>query len=171
MIQQQARVLEVQQDRVRVSTVRQSACQSCNAKGGCGTSLIGQLFPERPAQQFWLSAGGLSELPSVGDQVLIGIDEHYLQNATLMLYALPLLGLLGGAVAGAWLGAQAWSPLPAEPMSILMCALGLLGGLRLVRRHGRARERRLGQAVKLLRIERAAAQVGVPFAMPGKLEN
>jgi sigma-E factor negative regulatory protein RseC len=165
MIEQAARVIQVDGDSVLVATERQSGCQSCDVKGGCGTSLIGQLFPDRPQQHLRLPLGDLKPPPKAGERVIIGIDESYLQISTLLLYAVPLLGLLAGALLGAHLGKQPGSPLGAEPMSILLCLLGLSLGLMITRRTAGNRSGRMARAVKILRVEPSGIVVGIPGAM------
>ncbi len=160
MIEQYAQVLAVEHDSVLIVTQRQSGCQSCDVKGGCGTSLIGRLFPQRPQQQLRLPLGDLSSPPTPGDRVIIGIDETHLHSSTLSLYVIPLIGLLGGAVAGSLLGEMPGSPLPGEPMSILLCLLGLILGLAYARSRSAEWVRKPGHVIKLLRVE------SPPFSVP-----
>jgi sigma-E factor negative regulatory protein RseC len=164
LIEQYARVVAVQGRSVRVLTERQTGCQSCDVKGGCGTSLIGRLFPQRPEQLLELSTEPLATLPRPGDRVLIGIDEQHLQQVGLLLYATPLAGLLLGAVGGATLGLSIGAQVQ-EPMSIIFGLLGLSLGLLYVRRRSAARAYTAEGPVRLLRVEPAAFAVTLP-AMP-----
>lgn len=161
MIEQQATVLEVRDDSILIRTQRQSGCQSCDVKSGCGTSVIERFFPERPQQQLILPIDQLESTPKPGDQVVIGINESYLQNTTMVLYLVPLMGLLLGAVVGSYIGTLPESPLSSEPMSILLCLLGLSLGLWIIRQTTERRHRRLYQAVKVLRIARKSPVIGV----------
>lgn len=122
MIEQEARVTAVQGDQAQVSIVSQSACGGCAAKSGCGTSVIASLFPQRQ-QQLRVTN---SHHAKPGDRVLIGLPESGLQRASLLLYGVPLLGLLGGALAG-----QHWGG--SELQSILGGLLGASIGLWFVR--------------------------------------
>jgi len=167
MIEQAARVIGVDGNSLLVSTERQSGCQSCDVKSGCGTSLLGKLFPNRPQQQLRLPLDDLPA-PPTGTRVVIGIDEAYLQRSTLMLYAVPLLGLLLGAVLGAYLGARPGSPLGTEPMSILLCLLGLSLGLLIPRLATGKDKERLSQAVKILRVEPAGIAVEITGGADGR---
>jgi len=161
VIEQYARVVEADQHSVRVVTERQPSCQACDVKGGCGTSLIGKLFPQRPQQRLDLSTENFPSRLRPGDRVLIGLDEQHLHRASLLLYVTPLAGLVGGAVAGAGLGGL-WGQNTQEPMSIIAGLLGLSLGLLYVRKQSAVRYRDLGQAVRLLRVEPAVYEVGVP---------
>jgi len=171
MIEQNATVVQVLGDSVLISTQRQSGCNSCNVKGGCGTSLIGQLFPNRPRQQLLLPLDGLALRPKAGDRVLIGIDEGYLQKTTLLLYLVPLTGLLLGALFGAYLGGLPGSLFGSELMSILFCLLGLSVGLWVTSRATANDSGRSAQAVKLLRIEPASLAVGIVGSTPSSQAN
>jgi len=122
MIEQQAQVMALDGDHALVAIVRQSACGSCAAKSGCGTSVIASLFPQR--QQQLRVSNTAKACP--GDQVLIGLPESGLQRASLLLYGVPLLGLLAGALLG-----QEWGG--SEPQAILGGLLGAGIGLWFVR--------------------------------------
>lgn len=152
MIEETARVASVDGDAVEVVTERRSACGSCAAQKGCGTSLLAAWFPQR--QLRFRVHNGLGA--RVGDQVVVGLDESYLQRGALLLYAVPLAGLLLGAVAGDLaFGALGLNP---EPGAIGGGLLGLFGALRFVRRN---RLEPAGEhAVRLLRL----AQPSIPLA-------
>ena len=122
MIEQQAQVTALDGDHALVVIVRQNACGSCAAKSGCGTSVIASLFPQRQQQ---LRVANTVQA-GAGDQVLIGLSESGLQRASLLLYGVPLLGLLAGALLG-----QLWGG--SEPRSILGGLLGASLGLWIVR--------------------------------------
>lgn len=113
MIEASARVTAVRGDRARVAIERQSACGGCAAKGGCGTRLIADWFPKRQLSFDLDNVIGAAP----GDRVTVGLDERRLQHFALLMYAIPLLGLLGGALFGHQLTSSlGW---PAEPGSIL----------------------------------------------------
>lgn len=120
MIEQQAQVTQVRNGEVWLSVRRQSGCQSCELKKGCGTGSLGRLF-------------GLSEqvfrLPNQhnlksGDRVIIAIPEKSYLLASLLIYLLPLLLMfLSGAIAESW-----WQ---IEWLTVLMTLAGLFIGLML----------------------------------------
>lgn len=97
MIEAIATVLDVESDRVLVEVQRRTACGSCESKDGCGTSALAGWFSRR-----------VSRLPlrttlplRVGDAVVIGLEEAALLRASLLLYLLPILALVAGALGGA----------------------------------------------------------------------
>jgi sigma-E factor negative regulatory protein RseC len=126
MIEQQATVAEVRDADALVLIERQSGCGSCAAKSGCGTSAIASLFPQRRSVVRVPNTEGAA----VGDRVIVGLPEAGLQYASLLLYGVPLLTLIGGAVLGQGLGGN-------DLLSTLGAVVGLTGGLLLVRRLSR----------------------------------
>lgn len=146
MIEEQARVVDVRGDVATVTTVRHSACGSCDAKRGCGTSLLSNWFPQR--RLTFVVNNAIGARP--GDTVVVGLDEGRLQRASLMLYGLPLLGLLVGAVGGEsiyrWM---AWHP---ELGAVMGGLFGLTAALVLVRNATQHPSGNGGNDVRLLRV-------------------
>jgi sigma-E factor negative regulatory protein RseC len=159
VIEETARVAKVDGDAVEVVTERRTACGSCSAQKGCGTSLIAAWFPQRKLRFRVHNAIGAR----VGDQVVVGLDEAYLQRGALLLYAVPLIGMLVGAVAGESVGsALGMHP---EPGAIGGGLLGLFGALGLVRR---TRLESAGEhAVRLLRLAQPSISVTPGILVPG----
>lgn len=154
MIEQRARVIAVEGDWVQIQTEAQSGCHSCGAKNGCGSSLIAQMFPARFNQPLRLSSSHVTLAPQAGDHVIIGIDERHLQKTTLLLYAVPLLGLLGGSIMGQVIGGT-------ELISILGGLLGLSTTLMSIRWGAGRLLGATPKAIRILRVERA--QTAVPL--------
>lgn len=153
MIEEHAEVLRIDGDRAEIAAIPQPACSRCSAKGGCGTSLVASLFPRR-RPRFWLD-NGIGASP--GDRVVIGLDERRLQQGSLLLYALPLLGLLLGAVAGE--AAFAATGLPAELGAIMSGLMGLIVTLALARRLSTGDSKQGDGGVRLLRVLRPSHAV------------
>ncbi len=119
MLEEEGVVLAVHGDMAEVVTRKKSACGSCAAKSGCGTSLVESLFPSRTR-----SFRARNEVRAKkGDKVVIGLDESALQTASLLIYLVPLLGLIGGAIVGTWLGTA-----PDGGRAELFSILGGIGG-------------------------------------------
>ncbi len=119
MLEEEGVVLAVDGDIAEVMTQKKSACGSCAAKSGCGTSLVERLFPSRTR-----SFRARNDIRAQkGDKVVIGLDESALQIASLLIYLVPLLGLIGGAIFGSWLGSA-----PDGGHAELFSALGGIGG-------------------------------------------
>ncbi len=90
MMQEQAIVVEVKGSQVSVETDRQSSCGHCSAKNGCGSALLGKFFNRN--QQYLTINTDLSL--SVGDRILLGLDESALLRGSFIVYAIPLLMML-----------------------------------------------------------------------------
>lgn len=147
MIEAEAIVTAVDGDTVILSTRRQSTCGGCQAKNGCGTSLLAEWFSRRQPS-FRLPNGVAAR---VGDTVILGIREDGLRRGSLWLYALPLSGLLLGAVAGERLFAAAG--MNAELGAVLSGLLGVTAALWLVNRVYRRRQFGSDSEVRLLRVQ------------------
>ena len=145
MIEERARVVDADVDFADVVAMRHSACGGCQAKSGCGTSVLADWLPKRELR---------FRLPNTidvvrGDVVIVGLDENELQRASLLMYALPLAGLLLGAICGDQLASRLG--LSMELGAILCGLLGLGGSLYLVRHIASTRGRDGRNGVALLR--------------------
>lgn len=146
MIEEQARVVSLQGDFAEVTVRQPSACGSCSAKGGCGTSLLAAWFPRRHLS--FRMRNDIGARP--GDTVTVGLDERYLQRGSLLLYALPLAGLLFAAILGERLFLSAG--LSPELGAVLSGLLGLGGALITVRRLTTRSTAGAASGVRLLRV-------------------
>lgn len=103
MITETGRVVAIKGSKAWVQTIRASACESCSARSGCGQRVLASASNGRANQVLvsnYLDA-------RVGDEVTLAIAESALLSASLLVYALPLLLMVLGAVAGQqWLPAQ-----------------------------------------------------------------
>ena len=101
MIEEQGRVVAVEEGAVWVETRRRSTCSSCSAQHGCGQGLSDRLGLKG-------STGLVRALCDlrlqVGDEVVIGIGEALLLRAALLVYLPPLLGLFVAAWGATRLG-------------------------------------------------------------------
>lgn len=126
MIKETAKVVavDIQGRGLWVEGIQRSTCGACAARMGCGHRLLGQRKTPTikaaiaPEDRFNYQAG---------QSVEVGIREDLIVKASLLLYLLPLGGLLlAAALANAWPGKE-W-------LTICAGAAGLLGGALLVRR-------------------------------------
>lgn len=120
MIKETGRVVAVDgQGTVWVEADRRSACAGCSARPGCGQHLLAQMGCQTQRIQ------AVSEQAyQVDDQVVIGIPETVLIQGALLVYLLPLAGLLAGVVLADWLtGHDLWTVLA----GLLGLCLGFLG--------------------------------------------
>ncbi len=128
MIEESATVVAVEPGFVWVETQRQSACGSCAAKAGCGTSVLAKVYGQRRARVRAVAPEGMQ----VGDTVVIGLREDAFVKGSLAVYLVPLAGLLAGGLLGELLGQRMlWS---GEAATLLAGLAGFLAGLAWVRR-------------------------------------
>jgi sigma-E factor negative regulatory protein RseC len=94
MIEEEATVARVDEGRVWVEKIRQSACSSC--KQTCASATVGRHLDGKPTAFSVISDIELHP----GDRVVVGVREDALVLGSLGIYVLPLLGLLLGAILG-----------------------------------------------------------------------
>lgn len=100
MNQEIVHIIECQPNGVWVEAVQRSACQSCSVRTGCGQHTLQQLG--RP-MRLWVDAP--NHTLTVGDQAVLSMPEGGVALSALILYGLPLLIMMAGAMMGqAWLG-------------------------------------------------------------------
>lgn len=93
MIRQPATVVSIDDQQIWLDVERQSSCSGCKLRNGCGTGLLARHVGRR----FSRLAVPRTENLQVGEQVEVQIAEKELLHGALMMYLLPLLGLIGGA--------------------------------------------------------------------------
>ena len=94
MIEEQAQVIEIIGDQLVLQAQVQSACGSCAANKGCGTSVLAKVVG-RKFTHFQLDN---TVNAGVGDTVVVGIAEDALLKGSLMMYIVPILGMLAFAL-------------------------------------------------------------------------
>lgn len=127
MLSETATVVDASPDRLVLRSARRSTCSGCSLKSGCGHHLLSP-----PAERLELAPAslscstGLQEL-SPGTEVQVQLEGTQLMRLSLLLYTLPLAGLLAASMAALWLELG-------EGGSALLASLGLVAGLGLARR-------------------------------------
>ena len=122
MIEEQAIVVGVNGQQIRVTTDKQSGCGHCSAQSSCGTSLLGQFF-SRNRQHLTLET---DMALSKGDKVVLGLDNHALLQGSIIVYAIPLLMMLILPVLTSYFFSEEW-------LLILSAGIGLVMGLMYVK--------------------------------------
>jgi sigma-E factor negative regulatory protein RseC len=137
---QAATVVSASTGRVRVRFEPLSQCARCLRGDGCGAGVFAQLFTRRSTtvdletRENW----------SPGQIVRVGVRAEALWQGALLLYGLPLLGFLLGAIVG-----QQISPggVPADVSALL---LGLVLAVSLARMSRSLRARRWNPVIEAL---------------------
>lgn len=125
MIEEDAVVVATEGEVAWLETERKSTCGSCAVRKGCGTGVLANVVGRKLTRVVALNPVGAH----AGDRVIVGIDERSLVRGSLAVYALPLLTLFVGALAGEAL----WG----EPGAMAGGVAGLVAGLAWLRRFSR----------------------------------
>lgn len=95
MLEEQARVLAVEEGAVWVEADRRRGCARCEAGQGCGGGVLGRLTTRGSSRVRALNA--LQDLAE-GDEVVLGLDEQLLVRGSIMTYLVPLITMLLAAI-------------------------------------------------------------------------
>lgn len=128
MIEEQVIVTSIAAQGAWVEGIQQSACGSCSAKAGCGQHAMSQLGKR---VTLWLPSSEDKEGQSqaeleVGQQIVVGLPEGAILRSTLVLYGVPLVALVIGAI----IGNALWGELGSIITAVITMMLGFkLAGL------------------------------------------
>ena len=153
MIEQLGTVVEVRDGAAGITASAASACGGCASQGGCGTASLMRFFQRR--QRLLWARNAPAARP--GDQVLVGLDEGALVRAALAAYAVPLAGLLVGAM----LGERLADPNLKELGAAVAGLMGLLVGLAVSYRLGRNLAGKRRYQAEILRVVPPAITIAV----------
>lgn len=120
MITERGWVRKIDNDAIWVETIRRSACNSCNARAGCGQKLVNEWDGETALIRVLASPEQLRNI-ILGTEVKLGIAEDTIANGALMLYGIPLMGLVLFTSVAHWLGGS-------DAVTAVASLFGLLGG-------------------------------------------
>jgi sigma-E factor negative regulatory protein RseC len=130
LITETGRVLEVEGDWAWVACRRQVECARCAEGRGCGGGVLGRLLGDRLHK---VRAATGSVAVAAGDQVLIGLGEDVVMRAAAVVYLVPLLAALAGALAAWQVGGGG------DLVAVLGAGAGFVLGLGWARRYSRGR--------------------------------
>jgi sigma-E factor negative regulatory protein RseC len=120
MLTESALVIRRDGNRVELELQRSSACDHCELNQGCGTGALGRLLGRRSRP---LAIETDTDCKP-GDRVLLELPESALVRASLLLYGLPLLGLLLGGLLAVLLAVPEW-------LAVGIAVFGLFAGFKL----------------------------------------
>ena len=104
MLETRAIVVHVSGDEALVESKGGLGCGNCDSVQGCSSGKLSQLFCSKP-RQFRVKNDANA---SVGDEVRVTLPEGVLLRSSVLMYVLPLVLLLAGAMLGAlWAGEAA----------------------------------------------------------------
>ncbi|WP_066965248.1 SoxR reducing system RseC family protein [Microbulbifer sp. Q7] len=162
MIEERGRVVALEQTGVWLETVQRSGCHSCAAKSGCGTGLLGDFWTNASRVRVAVAPKALAPI-RLHDTVVIGIAENTLATSALLVYLLPLVLLVLGALGGdALLSALAAGEPSGESGAMLGALAGLALGALLVRVYSHFNRHNPNMAPQFLRVEGGGTPCSIP---------
>lgn len=124
MIEEVVHVSRIDGEEIWVEASRQSACAACSARKGCGQGALSDWMTGSSVELSVVNPAGLQ--PSVGQSVIVGLEEGSLIKASVLIYLLPLISLVALAVFARSAGVG-------EGGQVLAALAGLLAGFWCVR--------------------------------------
>lgn len=130
MVEEKAVVVAIEDQAAWVETQRKAVCDACGVNKGCGTAVIARVLGNRRSR-LKVSNGGFAL--RVGDEVLIGLQEHALLRGSLIVYGLPLLLMIGAALTADYT-VLSWWGVRSDVLDSACGAAGFAAGLLWLRR-------------------------------------
>ena len=97
MLTEPATIIAIEPGGIWIEAQRRSHCSGCSAGNTCGHALMNCLIRQQGKQVRISLEDVITANLHVGDTVTVGIPESGLLNMSLLLYLLPVAGLLSGA--------------------------------------------------------------------------
>lgn len=158
-IEEQGVVVVADEAWATVRVERKSTCGSCSARTGCGNGVLSEVLGRRALELRVPNSDGLK----AGDRVTLGVRDHALVSGAVVMYLLPLAGMMLVPILLGWL-----FPGLADVVLIIAGVAGFALGLVGVRRWLRSQEQRF-QPVLLGR--QPAATSVMPASATGRLSG
>ena len=127
MVEEQAIVVDLKDEMAMLEVIRRKPCGLCGQTRGCGVSMWGRLFRHRP--RIFKALNRIDA--KVGDFVIVGVEEQALLRSSLLVYGVPLLALLAGAI----IASLGWGGEHRDASALIGAVLGLVVGLLWVKGH------------------------------------
>ncbi len=131
---------------VELSCEQKTSCSSCASQKSCGTGIVSKAVGSK-ALNWTLQT---NKLVKIGQIVEIGFPERSLILSAMVVYIVPLMAMILGAVIGQWWLAPLFSG--GEGVIIASSALFVGLGMMVAKRLARTLEAQSGQDVVLVRV-------------------
>ena len=125
MIKETGRVVAIDKHHLWLDTINKTTCGSCEAQAGCGQSLLNRWMTRTSFLKVSLDGRSASDF-QLHDEVTVGIPENVVVLSSILMYCLPLAGLVLGA-------GIAFATYAHDVASIIGAMLGLCMGACVVR--------------------------------------
>lgn len=130
MIEERAHVVNIEGNDIWVETQRRSACDQCAVNKGCGTSVLGKVVGIKRNKVRVLNPK--DKKVSIGDEIIVGINEQALVRGSMIIYLVPLIFLFLFGMLGEVLSVQL-KILEPDYLAIISGLIGLFSGFCLVK--------------------------------------
>jgi sigma-E factor negative regulatory protein RseC len=120
MLEETGKVVGIEGKYVVIETQQRSSCGHCNVSDNCGTSVLAGLFKRRRNQVRLINHLNLS----VGDDVVIGINESVLLSTAALAYMLPLIMMIVLSLVTSFSGYG-------DDVSFIVGMIGLFSGMQI----------------------------------------
>lgn len=130
MIEEHAEVVNIDGSDIWVETQRRSACDHCAVNKGCGTSVLGKVIGVKSSRVRVLNPD--DKKVSIGDEIIVGINEQALVKGSIIIYLVPLVLLFIFGLLGETLSVQ-MNILNSDIVAIISGLIGLATGFFLVK--------------------------------------
>jgi sigma-E factor negative regulatory protein RseC len=119
MIEESARVIDIEGTQLVLEAEVKTSCQSCSAQKGCGTSLLSR-HVGRKLSRFRIEN---TLNAKIGDEIVVGLSEQAMLRGSILVYLFPLLSmLLAAGLADAEL-----APMPGRDLLVALAGFSGLG--------------------------------------------
>jgi sigma-E factor negative regulatory protein RseC len=132
MLEETGKIVGVEGEYAWVESARTTTCGACAANQGCGTATLARVLGNRHVRLRVLNRINAR----VGESVVIGIPESGLLRGSLAVYAVPLLTLFAGALAGHELG-SGFLAVGSDLAAVAGAVAGFVAGLVWLKRFSR----------------------------------
>lgn len=120
MITEQAIVTRCNGKQVELELQRGSACGQCEMNRGCGTGALGRLLGKR-SRPLVIET---NHVLKPGDRLQLGLSESALVKASLMMYGLPLLGMIAAGLLASLVALS-------DALVALVAGIGFIAGFKI----------------------------------------
>jgi sigma-E factor negative regulatory protein RseC len=90
VIEERARVIAIKNDQLLLEAETRAACNACEARQGCGTSVLSKWV----GRKFTRFQAPNTVNASVGDEVVVGLAEEAMLKGSVFVYLLPLVAMI-----------------------------------------------------------------------------
>ncbi|MEW6998429.1 SoxR reducing system RseC family protein [Colwelliaceae bacterium BS250] len=124
MIEETAKVVAIDGDKITVTSSIKSTCHSCAQQDDCGSGQIAKAIPHKSLTTSLNAKFIGNKILNVGDEVVIGLPETTMLSSAFDVYMLPIIGLVLFAAIGQYVLVDLW-----HLHELLALMLGVFGGV------------------------------------------